>query len=235
MAQRDAEHNRDDALAPTDADLFARAAEQRQLAAEYRAQAAEYRAQAARDREAAATDREQGARDRQRAHADREALAHALALSEIDPLTGAHARAPGLRDLEHEIDRSRRTASTLVVAYVDVVGLKRLNDSEGHEAGDRLLQRVVVLIREHLRPYDLIVRLGGDEFLCAMPHMTDAEARERLDAIASALAASKEAGALRTGFAELAPGESATELIARADSQLNASRRDTNTPPDATP
>ncbi len=229
MAQRDAEHNREDAQSMTSAESILRATEQRQCALEYRLQAAEHRAQAARDRQAAAADRARGARDRLRALADRQALADALALTEIDPLTGARVRSAGLCDLDHEIDRSRRTDSTLVIAYVDVVGLKRLNDSEGHEAGDRLLKRVVALIIEHLRPYDLVVRLGGDEFLCAMPNMTCADAHKRFRAIASALAAGSEPGALRAGFAELTPAESTTAFIARADAQLNDSRRDTDT------
>ena len=225
MVQRDADYEHDYARVVTGAEIVMRAGEQRKRAGEFRAQAAEHRAQAARDREAAATDREQGARDRRQALADREALARALAITEIDPLTGARTRAAGLSDLDHELDRARRTGSTLVIAYVDAVGLKRLNDSEGHDAGDRLLKRVVALITEHLRPYDLIVRLAGDEFLCAMSNMTLPDARRRFSAIASALAATSEAGALRTGFAELTGDETATELMARADSQLIDSRR----------
>ena len=222
--QRDADHERDDALAVTGAELIVRGAEQRKRARDYRAQAAQHRAQAVRDRQAAAVDREQGARDRLQALADREALACALAITEMDPLTGARTRAAGLADLDRELDRSRRTSSTLVVVYVDVVGLKKLNDSEGHAAGDRLLTRVVVLLTDHLRPYDLIVRLAGDEFLCAMSNMTLSDARRRFSAIAVALASSK-AGALRTGFAELTGEETAAELIMRADSQLIDSHR----------
>jgi hypothetical protein len=54
----------------------------------------------------------------------------------------------------------------------------------------------VALITEHLRPYDLIVRLAGDEVLCAMANMTLPDARQRFSAIAGALAATSEAGAL---------------------------------------
>lgn len=68
------------------------------------------------------------------------------------------------------------------MAYVDAVGLKTLNDTEGHAVGDELLKRVVQLIRTHLRPYDLIIRLGGDEFLCAMSNMSLREARRRFGA-----------------------------------------------------
>jgi diguanylate cyclase (GGDEF)-like protein len=223
MAQRDADFEHDDARAITGAAIITRAADQRRRAAQYREQAAEHRVQAARDREAAAMDRERSARDRLQALADREALARALAATEIDPLTGARTRAAGLTDLDHEIDRSRRTGSTLVIVYVDAVGLKRLNDTEGHDVGDRLLKRVVSLISEHLRPYDLVVRLAGDEFLCAMSNMTRREARQRFSAIAGALADSSP-GAIRTGLAELTGGETAKELIARADRELIGGR-----------
>src|SRR6202011_6011047 len=107
--------------------------------------------------------REQAARDRLQAQADREALLHQLAIAETDALTGTRTRAAGLAELDHEIDRARRTTSPLVVAYVDVVGLKAVNDTRGHAAGDELLQHVVRAIRGHLRSYDSIVRLGGDE------------------------------------------------------------------------
>jgi diguanylate cyclase (GGDEF)-like protein len=220
MARRDAEYEQDDARTATGTELIMRAARQRRRARDYRVRAAEHRAQAARDREAAAIDREQGARDRLQALTDCEALARAPAITEMDALTGPRTRAAGLADLDRELDRSRRTSSTLVVGYVDAVGLKRLNDSEGHDAGDRLLKRIVALIIDQLRPYDLIVRLAGDEFLCAMSNMTLSDARRRFSALGTALAASLEAGAIRTGFAELTGDETAAELIMRADSQL---------------
>ena len=223
MAQRDADGARDGPRAITGAEIVMRAAGQRKRATQDRAQAAEHRVQAANDREAAANDREQGASDRLQAHADREALGRALAITEIDPLTGARTRAAGLADLAHELDRSRRTGATLVVAHVEAVR-PPWDDGERHDAGDRLLQRVVALITEHMRSYDLTVRLGGDTFLCAMSSMTIPAARERFSVIASALAATSEAGALRTGFAELTADESATELIARASSELISSR-----------
>lgn len=203
-----------------------RAAELRKRAAEFRLQAAEHRAQAAADRQAAAQDREQGARDRKRALADREALARALAVTENDVLTGARTRAAGLTDLAHELDRCRRTNGALIVVYIDIVGLKRVNDAEGHAAGDELLKCVVSLIRGHVRSYDLLIRVGGDEFVCAMSGMTLGEARQRFSVVSAALADSAGCGEIRTGFAEFTPEETGPELIARADSQLIHSRRD---------
>ena len=197
-----------------------RSADQRKRAAHHRAEAAEHRALAAEDRHAALNDREQAARDRLKALVDREALARQLVLA----LTGVRTRAAGLAELDQELDRCRRNDGVLVVAYVDVVGLKAVNDSAGHRAGDALLKRVVALIRSHLRSYDLIIRVGGDEFLCAMSKMTLDGARDRFAMVGRALTASPDGGAIRTGLAALGAKESATELIDRADAELLASR-----------
>jgi len=202
-----------------------RAVKQRKRAAEYRLFAAENRAMAADDRSAAAADRQSAADERLQALADREDLAAALALAETDPLTGARTRAAGLVDLDRELERCRRTGTLFVVAYADVTGLKKVNDALGHGAGDELLRRLASLFKTHLRPYDLIVRVGGDEFLCAIPNMPEADVRERFRAISAALAAGPDAAGIRTGFATLRDGEDAAELIARADAELIRSRQ----------
>jgi diguanylate cyclase (GGDEF)-like protein len=228
MAQSDAadaQAHRERAL--TDSEMVRRATQQRQRVAEYRAEAQADRAHAAEDRQAAANDRQAAAEDREQAVAElrrvlaeQVALSRELAITETDSLTGARTRAAGLTDLDHELQRCRRTSNQLVVAYVDVIGLKSVNDTRGHDAGDRLLKRSVTVIRGHLRPYDLIIRLGGDEFLCAMSNMTMPDARRRFSAIAAALAETPMAPAIRTGFAELAPEQTAADLIASADSHL---------------
>ena len=138
-------------------------------------------------------------------------------------LTGARARAPGLADLDLEIDRARRTTNQLVIAYVDVVGLKAVNDTQGHSAGDALLVNAVQTIRRHLRSYDSIVRVGGDEFVCVLSGSLIQDVRQRFDAIQSALASTPGRGRIKVGFAALTSEESATELIDRADADLPAS------------
>jgi diguanylate cyclase (GGDEF)-like protein len=197
-----------------------RGAEHRNRAAADRAAAVEARARAAADRVQAARDRRQAARDRSHAHADRDALLQQLAIAETDPLTRTRTRAPGLADLDHEIDRARRTTDGLAVAYVDIVGLKVTNDNHGHAAGDALLQRAVRGIRAHLRSYDMIVRIGGDEFLCVMSGATIDDARERFGAVHLALAGAPDPCEIKVGFAALAPEDTAAELIERADSDL---------------
>ena len=118
-------------------------------------------------------------------------------------------RRAGLADLSHEIDRARRGSGLLVLAYVDVVGLKAVNDARGHAAGDQLLLGAVRAIRDVLRSYDPVVRVGGDE---------------RFARVRTALAG---AGGceLAVGFAALRPEDDARTLIARADAELLEKRR----------
>lgn len=223
MARDEAAALQDDELAARDAAWAAdgRAEENRRRALADRAAAAEARARAAADRAGAARDRDQAAHDRAQAQADREALLHQLAIAETDVLTGARTRGPGLADLDHEIDRARRGSDLLVAAYVDVVGLKAINDRHGHAAGDELLQTAVQVIRDHLRSYDLIVRLGGDEFLCVMSDATLEEAQQRFDAVKTTLAADADhEREIKVGFAVLEPADGAAELIERADAEL---------------
>jgi diguanylate cyclase (GGDEF)-like protein len=136
------------------------------------------REQAADDREAGARDRVEASRDRERAAHDRSDAARERAAAGVDVLTGALARGRGLLDLRREIARARRSDGRLVLAFVDVDGLKPINDLQGHAVGDALLRDVAVAMRTALRSYDLVVRYGGDEFLCALAG-TDVEGAGR--------------------------------------------------------
>lgn len=209
-----------DGRTTTGAELLARASQDRKRAAADRLAAAEARARAASDRQRAAADREHAARDRLQARSDRDALLAQLAIMETDQLTGARTRPAGLAEIDREIARTRRATGRLAVAYIDVVGLKAINDRHGHAAGDAVLQRAVTGIRGDLRSYDLIVRVGGDEFVCAMPGATIEDARERFMAIQTALEFVADHCAIRAGFAELMPGDDTDRLIARADAAL---------------
>jgi diguanylate cyclase (GGDEF)-like protein len=140
-------------------------------------------------------------------------------------LTGALRRDRGLADLEREIDRARRSDGRLVLAFIDVDGLKAINDVHGHAAGDKLLRDVGVALRAGLRSYDLVVRYGGDEFLCALPG-TDLEgARRRLDEVAGNLTERSPRASLSMGLAALEDPDTLDELTARADAALYAGRR----------
>ena len=196
-----------------------------------RADAASDRAEAASDREAAGAGREQGASDRTQASGDRDAAsgdrdasARDRQTSSIDELTGAYRRGIGLVELEREMIRAKRTRQPFVIAFVDVDGLKSINDSHGHEAGDQLLRRVVDAIRGRLRSYDLIVRFGGDEFVCGLSNLHPAEVSERFRHISADLALHD--SSITVGLAGLERGDSLVELIAAADEALYARRQE---------
>lgn len=142
-----------------------------------------------------------------------------------DGLTGVYLRGPGFVELEREIMRAHRTGQPLVVAFADVDGLKAINDSRGHAAGDLILLAVVESFRRVLRSYDLIIRYGGDEFVCAMSGMALADATKRIALFNAALAETPEHGSVTVGMAELAPGDSPEDLVARADAEYYRQRQ----------
>jgi diguanylate cyclase (GGDEF)-like protein len=190
-----------------------------------RARAAADRAKAADDRIRAAADRQEAAKERAEAARYRAESAHDLKFATTDELTGAWTRKFGLEEVSRELERAHRTRTTLVLAFVDVDDLKGVNDNQGHLAGDALLQRVGETLRANVRPYDVIVRYGGDELVCAMPNLKISEARERFARIVAALKAVDERHSVTFGLAEADPKDTMQELIARADADLLQARR----------
>jgi diguanylate cyclase (GGDEF)-like protein len=214
-------------------------AENRDQSAEARDQASEARDEraAARDERAqvrdrvdgdvnseAATDRAGALQDRRRAAADRVRSAREQAAFSIDEVTGAHRRDAGLVELRREMVRAKRTKQPLALAFIDVDDLKGTNDSLGHAAGDRLLRETADCIRTYLRSYDLIIRFGGDEFLCALLDMNVAEATERFSLVSANLAATCQAS-VTVGLAELETEDALEDLIARADEAMYRERQ----------
>ena len=186
--------------------------------------AAKTRAEAAVDRARAAEDRESAAEDRREAARLRERLEYELENAQLDDLTGFYLRGLGKAMLQREIDRSRRSDGRMVLAYIDVDGLKRVNDEEGHDAGDRLLVNVAAAIRSRLRSYDPVVRMGGDEFVCIVSE-TDLEVgRGVVRAIRRGLTERQEGASITVGLAALEPDDSLDTLCARADAGLRATK-----------
>jgi diguanylate cyclase (GGDEF)-like protein len=193
-------------------------------AARDRKRAAESRRRAASQRQRAAADRARAREDRERAAADREHAAQELAAEGMDHLTETLRRRVGLRALEREVDRTARTKEGLVVAFVDVDGLKAINDTAGHAAGDHVLQSVARCIMNGLRPYDVVMRYGGDEIVCSLAGENLAGIRQRFDEIAARIAESSNGASVSVGLAERVPEESVADLIARADQAMLRTR-----------
>lgn len=152
--------------------------------------------------------------------------AYAARLEEAhhDGLTGAWLRSPGYELLQKELHRADRTERPLSIAFVDVDGLKTLNDTIGHAAGDRALRIVAHALVTGLRGYDHVIRWGGDEFLCVLPGATDAEAAHRLEQVHKLLASGPDAPTVSVGVVERQPGEPAEPLVCRADRALYEAR-----------
>jgi diguanylate cyclase (GGDEF)-like protein len=204
--------------AAAEADLAQRATDGRRRAADGRARATAHR-------EAAAEDRRKAAEDREQAASDRRAASDALAREGIDHLTGALTRRSGLGAIRRELARTARSGELLMLAFVDVDGLKVINDVDGHPAGDAVLRAVARSITEDLRSYDVVMRFGGDEFVCALTGPDAAGAHERFAQIAARLAAVSNGQTISIGIAEREQHESLETLIARADAIMLEARR----------
>lgn len=142
----------------------------------------------------------------------------------VDEMTGALRRVPGMEAMEREMHRARRFGDgALVAVFIDVDGLKTVNDSAGHSAGDTLIRKVATTLRRRLRAYDLVIRWGGDEFICVLPEAGLNAARRVIDGVGAEFERSS-AHTFSAGLAQLEIGESALELVARADADLYADR-----------
>ena len=181
------------------------------------------RSDAADDRRAAALDRRRAAEDRRASCTDRASSAVDRVVLSFDGLTGAYRRDTGLVQVDREIVRARRTGQPMTVAFVDVAGLKAHNDRDGHAAGDQVLVAVADALRTHLRPDDLVVRVGGDEFVCAVVDLDEGEARNRLRKATAHLADA--AVSVTIGTTQLEADDTLSSVITRADDAMYAQRR----------
>jgi len=178
------------------------------------------RSAAALDRAAAAADRERAAADREAAAIDRRQFRVDLTRAHLDDLTGVYSRGLGHETLRNEVARAHRVGHPFTLAFLDVDGLKTLNDSAGHAAGDDFLRAVAAAIRTKLRSYDPVVRVGGDEFVCGFADTGIEAARRRVIEMRAALAQTHPDRSFSTGIAELQARETLDQLLERGDQAL---------------
>lgn len=106
-----------------------------------------------------------------------------------DPLTGLGNRALFSEQFHTLAEQSRRASEILGLVFMDVDGLKPVNDNFGHAAGDSVLQMVTERILENTRSGDVIARIGGDEFAALLPRVDGREGIARVvEGISSAIA-----------------------------------------------
>ena len=104
-----------------------------------------------------------------------------------DSLTGLKNRRRFEEDLRSEMARSRRMGRTGALLMLDLDYFKQVNDSLGHQAGDRVIKEIAGVLRRRARETDMLARLGGDEFAIVLPHCDAEEARVVAKAIATAI------------------------------------------------
>ncbi|MGE3770306.1 MAG: PleD family two-component system response regulator [Bdellovibrionales bacterium] len=107
----------------------------------------------------------------------RENYERSLAMALTDPLTGAYNRRYLDIHLPRLFERARQSSRPLSVIMLDIDHFKKINDTYGHPAGDAVLVELVTRLNKNLRSFDLVTRMGGEEFAIVMPE-TDLETAE---------------------------------------------------------
>jgi diguanylate cyclase (GGDEF)-like protein/PAS domain S-box-containing protein len=113
-------------------------------------------------------------------------------LAHYDGLTGLPNRAQFNQVLDHALSRAQRAGTSVALLFVDVDRFKNINDTLGHDVGDRMLREVASRLRQCLRTSDVVARFGGDEFIVMLEDVPDSEhaasvAAKVLEAIAQPL------------------------------------------------
>ena len=147
--------------------------------------------------------------------------------SEHDPLTGLLNRAAISRALDREMARHTRSGSTFSILVADIDHFKQVNDGHGHTFGDEVLKRISATLANFVRPYDLVGRYGGEEFLIVVPDCDLKEAKDVADRICEAVRGLSDFAeqsfrvSLSVGVAQVCHHDgNAENLIKRADRSL---------------
>jgi diguanylate cyclase (GGDEF)-like protein len=151
-------------------------------------------------------------------------------LSRIDHLTGARNTRAFHEEASREAERSRRHKHPLTVAYIDLDDFKKVNDTQGHSAGDDVLCTVVRTITDNTRESDLLGRVGGDEFVILFPETDYSDAQKVLQKLGKALLSAMQKGSWPVTFSIGAatfpiPPESVDGVVKLADALMYEAKR----------
>lgn len=143
--------------------------------------------------------------------------------AETDALTGLLNRRAWDTLMAREEERAQTYGHPGAVVCIDLDGLKRLNDTLGHEAGDDLIQRAARALREATRPRDILARLGGDEFGVLLVECDAESAAAAAERMRERLAGLGVGASL--GIAPRIPGQSFAAALQKADAAMFVEKR----------
>ena len=126
--------------------------------------------------------------DRKRAQAERIRALEMEQLAITDPLTGIYNRRFFDEVAEKELERTRRSGSSLSLIMFDIDNFKQVNDTFGHLLGDEVLKNLADTCKENIRSMDFFTRFGGEEFLVLMPDTGQESAQETAERLRSVVA-----------------------------------------------
>jgi diguanylate cyclase (GGDEF)-like protein len=168
-------------------------------------------------------------KNRQRIQGLHQAQSRLARMALSDSLTGLFNRAYFDASIEQETARSLRSKKPLSLLFIDLDFFKKINDTHGHQAGDKVLEKVALVLREQSRTSDTVCRYGGEEFAIILPETPRSHAQMVAERIR------REVSALDCGFpvttsigincAERPEGLVPQALIAGADEALYAAKR----------
>ncbi|WP_299182470.1 GGDEF domain-containing protein [uncultured Neptuniibacter sp.] len=144
-----------------------------------------------------------------------------------DPLTGLPNRAAYDEHMLQEYERWSRYSTTFSVVVGDLDFFKKINDTYGHLAGDKVLRLVAKVITKNIRVTDFAARFGGEEFIIILPSTSASEAAQAMDKLRASLESSpfnfhgKPVGiTMSFGVTEIKEGDSLDDIFTRADEAL---------------
>jgi two-component system, cell cycle response regulator len=165
----------------------------------------------------------------------RQSVKTSIEMAITDPLTSLYNRRYLETHLSNMIEHYANRGKALSVIAIDVDYFKAINDTHGHDTGDKVLQELAVRLRDNTRSVDLCCRVGGEEFILVLPNTNSEVAQQIADRLRKSIASKSFAVGVRqmlpvtisAGLATLGGGDDNLErLLKRADTALYQAKRE---------